>query len=201
MSRRLVALGLGSNLPPSGRPPFATRHEVDPRLSALEGALEALVARGHGVRATSRVVESDAVGVPDEQPPYLNACALIETEASLEKLLSDCLDVEAEAGRSGKGDRAARPLDLDILAAWRVGADGSLRPCGRRDPPRLCVPHARLAERAFAAAPLAELLPDAPLTVVGEEGLTRPRQLAARLAEDVARLRAGPPSPAFPRPS
>ncbi|MBB4659986.1 2-amino-4-hydroxy-6-hydroxymethyldihydropteridine diphosphokinase [Parvularcula dongshanensis] len=85
-------------------------------------------------------------------PPYVNAVAAVETAAEPESVLEVLLAIEAGFGRRRAGfDRyAPRTLDLDLLAAGPL----------RRDTPRLCLPHPRLAERGFVLLPLRDLVPD-----------------------------------------
>ena len=118
-------------------------------LGAFSRALVGLELRG-AVLARSSVWRSAPQGPP--QPDYLNAVVLVETTAHPLAILTFCQHLEAEAGR----DRARvqrwgpRPLDLDLLAAPGLVIEA----------PVLVLPHPRLAERAFALAPAAELAPD-----------------------------------------
>jgi 2-amino-4-hydroxy-6-hydroxymethyldihydropteridine diphosphokinase len=65
-------------------------------------------------------------------------------------LLRLCEEIERRLGRTSKGDRAPRTIDLDLL----VYGDRVLR---TED---LVLPHPRMAERRFVLAPLAEIDPD-----------------------------------------
>lgn len=111
----------------------------------------ARIARFAPVRAVSRVWETAPVGGP-EQPWYLNAAVLVEASPTRD-LLAACQAVEAALGRVRvPGERnAARTLDIDVLWAGDHVSDD----------PVLTVPHPRLAERAFAVAPLLDVLPGA----------------------------------------
>ncbi len=197
----LVAVGLGSNLPPVQRSPFDLEPPEDPRARALEGALVLLRARGHRLRAASPLYESDPERVDGVPPPghgpFLNACILIATTSGLLALLDDCEAIEREAGRTRKGDGSPRPLDLDLLAAWREASDGPEAIPPFQDD-RLTVPHPRLVARRFVLAPLAGVLADAPLMMAGGERVT-PWELLRRAARSGgAGLRPGPPSASFP---
>jgi 2-amino-4-hydroxy-6-hydroxymethyldihydropteridine diphosphokinase len=126
-----VYVGLGANL--------------GDRAAAIRAAAEAL-----GARRLSTIRETEPWGL-EEQPPFLNAVAELETELEPRALLDRLLAVERELGRVRTGPRwGPRTIDLDLL----VYGDRVV------DEPALKVPHPRLHERAFALEPLAELAPD-----------------------------------------
>ncbi len=139
-----VYLGLGSN--------------QGDRLGHLRLALLALAIHPElVVTAVSRVWESEYVG-PGAQDPYLNACVAVRTALPPRVLLTVLQAVEARQGRRAGTHMRPRPLDIDILLyGGRVSAD-----------PELTLPHPRLAERAFALAPLREIAPEARLPDSGE---------------------------------
>jgi len=130
-------IGIGANL--------GNRDETIAR--ALE-----LLARRPGVELldVSTLRETDPVGYAD-QPRFLNGAAAVETDLDPRTLLHELLAVERELGRTRAGPRfGPRTIDLDLL----VYEDREV------SEPGLTVPHPRLAERAFALEPLAELDPD-----------------------------------------
>ena len=196
--RLLVAIGMGSNLPPIPQSPFDLDEPQDPRARALEGALVLLRRAGHVLLAASPLYETVAHDVDESHGPYLNACGLFDVPADLDRLLADCEDIERRAGRSSKGDAAPRPLDLDLLAAWMADENGRLCPVTRIDTERLTIPHPRLHERAFVLMPLSGVMPDAPLSVPGESAPLTPWQLLRRLARGARGVAPGPPSASFP---
>jgi 2-amino-4-hydroxy-6-hydroxymethyldihydropteridine diphosphokinase len=99
------------------------------------------------VVAVSRFRETDPVGYAD-QPRFLNAACLVETDLSARELLERLLAVERSLGRERAGPRfGPRTIDLDLL----LYGDETI------DEPGLTVPHPRLAERRFVLEPLAEL--------------------------------------------
>ncbi len=99
------------------------------------------------VVGVSRFRETDPVGYAD-QPRFLNAACLIETDVSARELLERLLAVERSLGRERAGPRfGPRTIDLDLL----LYGDETI------DEPGLTVPHPRLAERRFVLEPLAEL--------------------------------------------
>lgn len=130
-------VGLGSNL--------------GDREAMLRAALGQL-AREPGIElvTTSGVRETEPVGFLD-QPPFLNAAAAVETELPPRELLERLLGIERRLGRTRSGPRfGPRTIDLDLL----LYGDEVI------EEPGLQVPHPRLAERAFALEPLAELDPE-----------------------------------------
>jgi len=134
LRRRRAFLGLGSNL------------------GDREAALRAAVAALPDVRATSPVYETDPVGGPAGQPPYLNLVVALFTALDPHDLLSVAMEAEAAAGRDREAEErhGPRPLDIDIL--WMDGVSV--------DDGGLTVPHPRMWERRFVLAPLRDLAPD-----------------------------------------
>ena len=138
----LVAVALGSNL--------GDRH------GHLTWAAQQLSAILEDVRF-SPILETQPVGVPDAQPPYLNAALTGTTSRSPEQLLQTLLGLERERGRVRSTMRGARPLDLDlILYGDRVITSAEL-----------VVPHPRFRERRFVLEPLASIAPEALDPVTG----------------------------------
>jgi 2-amino-4-hydroxy-6-hydroxymethyldihydropteridine diphosphokinase len=93
----------------------------------------------------SRIYETAPVG-PSERP-YLNQAVELDATRSPMGLLIEAKILEAAAGRRPGARWSSRPLDVDLVA------------CGglRVKTPWLTVPHPRVAERAFALAPLADV--------------------------------------------
>ncbi len=85
-----------------------------------------------------------------EQPPFINAAALLDTPLAPHELLDALLAIEQRAGRVCAERNGPRTLDLDLLHMDGVQLDDG----------RLTLPHPRIAERAFVLLPLAELAPD-----------------------------------------
>jgi len=104
----------------------------------------------------SRVYRAAPIGPP--QPEFLNAAMLIGFEGTPRDLLAALLAIEAKLGRVRDERWGPRTIDLDIL--W---IDGT---CVRTE--ELSVPHPHLRERAFALAPMLELVPDARDPTSGE---------------------------------
>ncbi len=133
-SRVIAVVALGSNL--------------GDRQAHLDRAIERL-ARHLGALRVSSVHETDPVGVPGDQPRFLNAVAVGETTLDARALLGELLGIERDAGRERPYAGAARTLDLDLI----LFGDAII------DEPRLTVPHPRFRERRFVLEPLAEIAP------------------------------------------
>lgn len=136
MSTRKAYLGLGSNM--------------GDRQAFLQFAVDGLAAAGAGkVTAVSPVYESEPVGGP-EQPDYLNAVVVLETEMPARELLGIAKQIERDSGRDMAGVRwGPRTLDVDIL----------MIPPEVVEELDLVLPHPRMHQRAFVLAPLSDLVP------------------------------------------
>jgi 2-amino-4-hydroxy-6-hydroxymethyldihydropteridine diphosphokinase len=126
-------LGLGSNL--------------GDRERFLADALGSL---GDSVRAVSDVYETEPVGGPGGQDPFLNLVAELDTDLEPHDLLAVCRRLESAAERVREVRWGPRTLDVDVL--W---IDGVVL-----DDPELTVPHPRMRQRRFVLAPLSELAPE-----------------------------------------
>ncbi len=118
-------------------------------LSHLRSAVQAIRALPKSrLGALSSLWRSAAIG-PGEQPDYLNAVLLLETDLSAHDLLDTLQHIEIEQGRVRHVRWGPRTLDLDIL----------LYGCREIADERLQVPHPRMAERNFVLYPLLEVAP------------------------------------------
>jgi 2-amino-4-hydroxy-6-hydroxymethyldihydropteridine diphosphokinase len=132
-----AAIALGSNLPST----FGDRE------ANLREALRRMETLGR-VTAVSSFHDTEPVGYT-EQPRFLNAAALLETELPPLDLLRGLLEIERQMGR----DRATAPakgprvIDLDLLLYGSVVMESE----------ELTLPHPALHERVFVLAPLAEI--------------------------------------------
>lgn len=98
----------------------------------------------------SAVYETEPVGGPEGQGPYLNLVVALSTGRSPRQLLELAAGLEDDAGRVRTVRFGPRTLDVDVL--WVEGVSV--------DEPDLTVPHPRMWERRFVLAPLSELAPD-----------------------------------------
>lgn len=141
MLHRMILVAIGANLPgPGGRTPLETCRWAVGRLAELPGLRLA---------GCSRWYRSSPVP-PSGQPDYINGAVQLAGEADPMALLAALQGIEAQAGRVRGQANAARTLDLDLLAL-----DGLCM-----DTTQLTLPHARLSDRAFVLAPLADVAPD-----------------------------------------
>ena len=130
-----VVLGVGSNL--------------GDRMSYLQFAVDTLRrVPKTALLGVSGVYETEPVGIVD-QPAFLNAALLLETDLSPKTILGVCLGIEAAAGRKRTVPGGPRVLDLDVLLYENV----------KRDSFELTLPHPRMLERAFVLVPLNDLFP------------------------------------------
>jgi 2-amino-4-hydroxy-6-hydroxymethyldihydropteridine diphosphokinase len=163
LSDRLAWLGLGGNVGDVRAAMIAALNYLD-RADVI------------GILRVSGLYETPPWGRID-QPAFVNACAEIATSLAPRELLRACLDAEQALHRVRKEKWGPRTIDIDILAIDGVEYAGE----------GLIVPHAHLAERAFALVPLSDLAPE---LVVGGQ---RVRELLARLdARSIRQL--SPPS-------
>ncbi len=134
-ARRRAFIGLGSNL--------------GDRWALLRDAVERLGAPGDLV-GVSPVYETEPIGGPAGQGPYLNVVAELATGDTPRQLLGRCRALEEAAGRVRTAHWGPRTLDADVL--WVEGCTV--------DEEDLTVPHPRLWERRFVVQPLADLAPE-----------------------------------------
>lgn len=114
------------------------------------GHLRRAVAALPDVVAVSPLYETDPVGGPDGQGPYLNAVVELETELSPRALLELGQGLERAAGRV-RGERwGPRTLDVDVLLVGDLVVDE----------PDLQVPHPLMWNRDFVLVPLRDVAPD-----------------------------------------
>lgn len=131
----LVYIGLGANL--------------DQPQQQLEQALIELAQLPNSKLITqSSLYHSKPVG-PQDQPDYVNAVALLETELSPLKLLDALQQLEQDHGRIRKRHWGERTLDLDIILIDDLVINSE----------RLTVPHPFAQQRSFVIYPLFEISP------------------------------------------
>jgi len=140
-----VVIALGSNL--------GDRKEI---LDAAVAALSKVMT----VKAVSTYIETDPVGGPD-QPQYLNAVLVGDSELEPEALLREMQSIENSAGRVRLERWGARTLDLDLIVAGVIVQSNEF----------LTLPHPRAHERRFVLDPWLEIDPEAILPGFGEVGL------------------------------
>ena len=136
-----AAIALGSNL----------SSEYGDRAANLREAIRRVSALGP-IRASSTFHDTAPVGYT-EQPRFLNAALLLETELEPVALMRALLGIEREMGRDRASASAPakgpRIIDLDLLLMDDAVVAS----------PELTLPHPALAQRRFVLEPLAEIAP------------------------------------------
>jgi len=130
-----MALALGSNL--------------GDRLGNLRKAMRLLRLSDVRITSTSDIFETEPCGKPD-QPRFLNACAIIETEKEGEEILALLKDIEKQIGRQEREKWGPREIDIDIIFIDQKIIDSEM----------LQVPHPEMHKRDFVLKPLAQVVPD-----------------------------------------
>ena len=137
-----AVIALGANI---GNP----REQMDIAIALLSEALE--------VTAISSIYTTPPVGGP-EQPDYLNAVVLAETDLPAMDLLALLHGIEKALGRERIEHWGPRTIDLDLIQY------GSLLSSAEE----LLLPHPRAFERKFVLEPWVEIEPDAILLTHGK---------------------------------
>jgi 2-amino-4-hydroxy-6-hydroxymethyldihydropteridine diphosphokinase len=111
------------------------------------------------VVAISPVYETEPVGGPSGQGPFLNMVAELWTPATPLELLAAAQRAEESAGRARTVHWGPRTLDVDILRIGDLAVDL----------PGLQIPHPRMWERGFVLVPLADLAPELVAGRIGDQ--------------------------------
>jgi len=138
-------LGLGANLGHTEQ----TLRAAATAIATLPGAI---------LCTRSSLYKTPAWGLTD-QPDFLNAVVMIETELAAPELLDALMQIERRHGRQRDTEQrwGPRTLDIDILLYGNEVIDQ----------PGLRIPHPHLHERAFALLPLHEIAPDITIPGIG----------------------------------
>jgi 2-amino-4-hydroxy-6-hydroxymethyldihydropteridine diphosphokinase len=141
----LAAIGLGSNLGLAS----SSEKSSDTRALTLDSAVASLQTLGHVV-AVSSYLDTAPVGYTD-QPRFLNAAAVLQTELAPMQLLHALLQVEREHGRDRSHGIAKGPrtLDLDLLLYDDLIMQSA----------ELTLPHPEMHARRFVLEPLVQVAP------------------------------------------
>ena len=137
-----AVIALGANI---GSP----REQMDVAIALLREATE--------VKAVSTYFVTKPVGGP-EQPDYLNAVCILESELPALDLLAVLQGIEKSLGRERIVQWGPRTIDLDLIQY------GSLLSAAAE----LELPHPRAHERRFVLEPWCEIEPDAILLTHGK---------------------------------
>lgn len=135
-------ISLGANL---GNP----KENLDTAIALLREATD--------VKAVSSYITTDPIGGP-EQPKYLNAVCIIDSDLPAMDLLSMLHGIEKALGRERIERWGPRIIDLDLIQYADL--------ISRAD--ELTLPHPRAHERRFVLEPWLEIEPDAILLTHGK---------------------------------
>ncbi len=114
----------------------------------IKTALRIAEENGIFVKKMSSLYETEPYGYKD-QPAFLNAAALCETNLSPRELLNTLLAIEKKMGRVRKIHWGPRIIDLDII----FYEDLVINEIG------LLIPHPDMQNREFVLKPLNEIVP------------------------------------------
>jgi 2-amino-4-hydroxy-6-hydroxymethyldihydropteridine diphosphokinase len=137
-----VVIALGANL---GNP----RKQISLAIDAIRDIVN--------VEKVSSLYETAPFKVSDEQPNYINAVLLGDTELQPKELIKELLSIESKLGRQRSIPKAARTIDIDIIDYEGFFLESE----------ELTLPHPRAHERKFVLEPWAEIDPDAELLGYG----------------------------------
>jgi len=116
----------------------------------------ALLREATDVIAVSSYLQTKPVGGP-EQPDYLNAVAIVESELPAKDLLALLNGIETAMGRTREIHWGPRVIDLDLIQYGGLLVHDE----------KLTLPHPRAHERRFVLAPWFEIEPEAILLTHG----------------------------------
>ncbi|MFM1951555.1 MAG: hypothetical protein RJA33_349 [Actinomycetota bacterium] len=137
-----AVIALGANI---GNP----QEQMDIAIALLRESLD--------VQAISKYYTTAPVGGP-EQPDYLNAVLIAESELPAFDLLALLHGVEKALGRERIERWGPRTLDLDLIQYGSILSNAD----------ELTLPHPRAHERRFVLEPWLEIEPDALLLTHGK---------------------------------
>lgn len=136
-----AVISLGANI---GEP----KENLDLAISLLREATEVI--------SVSSYLQTKPIGGPD-QPDYLNAVAIVESDLPAKDLLAVLNGIEAVMGRTREIHWGPRIIDLDLIQYGGLLVNDE----------KLTLPHPRAHERRFVLAPWFELEPEAILLTHG----------------------------------
>ncbi len=124
---------------------------IGDREKNLQTALAKLeLISGLEIIATSAIYVSEARDMEGENPSFMNQVVMAEFQFRPQGLLSELELIEKNMGRTGKGQKLPRTIDLDILLFGEQIIETAT----------LSIPHRELLNRPFAMVPLLQIMPD-----------------------------------------
>ena len=104
---------------------------------------------GLEIVATSAVYVSEAQDMDGENPSFMNQVIMADYRYSTNELLNGLELIEKKLGRTAKGEKLPRSMDLDILLFGQQIIETD----------RLSIPHRELLNRPFAMVPMLQIDP------------------------------------------
>ncbi|MEN9516968.1 MAG: hypothetical protein RL733_20 [Actinomycetota bacterium] len=133
-----VVIALGANL---GDP----RQQISRAIEEIRKVVK--------ISKISSLYETAPFKVSDQQPNYINAVLIGDTDLQPKALITELLSIENKLGRERSFQNAARTIDIDIIDYEGFFMESD----------ELTLPHPRAFERRFVLEPWAEIDPDAVL--------------------------------------
>lgn len=129
---------------------FSIGGNLGDRMALLEETFDFIDFNIGDVIIQSKVYETSAWGMPEGTPSFLNQILGVKTTLSLEQIAKEIEEIDEYYGRQRNGvGYQNREMDVDVLYYKNEIHQTPL-----------CVPHSKIAERAFILIPLAEIAPD-----------------------------------------
>lgn len=121
------------------------------RLKNLESVTDYLIKeKSIDIESFSSIYESEAFEMSIDTPPFLNQAVEIATNLDHHKLLDLLESIESNMGRTDKGRKKSRIIDIDILLFDNMVINSD----------KVSIPHKDLLRRPFTLVPLLEIAPD-----------------------------------------
>ena len=137
VNNEAVYIGLGANL-----------NQPDEQIIR---ALEAIAKLADSALLNHSSLYSSKPLGPQQQPDYVNAVAVLQTDLQPQELLEQLQKIELEQGRQRKAERwGPRSLDLDIILFGNRKIQTA----------SLTIPHYHFHTREFVLYPLSEIVPE-----------------------------------------
>jgi 2-amino-4-hydroxy-6-hydroxymethyldihydropteridine diphosphokinase len=122
------------------------------RQQHLADAVSLIGSRCHGrIVAVSEWQETDPVGGPPGQSPFLNGALILESPWTLEKLWGHLSEIETRLGRTREMRWASRTIDIDILLSHPEHSETETSTFS------LVLPHPRMMVRDFVLSPACQI--------------------------------------------
>lgn len=119
------------------------------RLGSIRQATLMFKEKNIFIVASSDVFETEPWGVKN-QPSFLNACLIVETEDPPRDLMLKLQSIESGLGRVARFRWGPREIDIDIIFMDELAVNED----------DLVIPHPKMHKRAFVLVPLNQVAPE-----------------------------------------